>query len=201
MKPVRLLCYLFLWTWRCTALSNVAIILILSGSSKKIIKCTGIGFFFLKAKREKSRTAQKQWVRLAKQLLCTCITLFYTFPCRHCTTTMWKCLDFTFRRGREHKTTTFFFFSWTLIQYFRTQLQRKCQILTNSTRWNKRDKGWSRATSLFRCRFRSRRSRCCWSFHLLGTFSIDDGDSSKNVTFKLKWIPVFQTLSRLFQFA
>ena len=32
MKPVRLLCYLFLWTWRCTTLSNVRIILILRGS-------------------------------------------------------------------------------------------------------------------------------------------------------------------------
>ena len=152
MKHVRLLRYLFLWTWRCTALSNVAIILILSWSSKKnkkkmhrvffqkayvfytkIACVAGIGFFFLKAKRGKSRTAQKQWVRLAKQLLCTCITLCYTFPCRHCTTTMWKWLDFTFRRGREHKTTTFFFFSWTSIQYFRTQLQRKCQHLRNWT--------------------------------------------------------------------
>ena len=118
MKPVRLLCYLFLWTWRCTALSNVAIILILSTEFlqkanvfyTKIACVAGIGFFFLKAKGEKSRTAQKQWVRLSKQLLCTCITLLCTFPCRHCTTTMWKCLDFTFRRGREHKTTTSFSF-------------------------------------------------------------------------------------------
>ena len=32
--------------------------------------------------------------------------------------------NFMFRRGREHKTTTFFFFSWTLIQSFRIQLQK-----------------------------------------------------------------------------
>ena len=31
---------------------------------------------------------------------------------------------FTFCRGREHKTTTFFFFSCTLIQSFRIQLQK-----------------------------------------------------------------------------
>ena len=39
-----------------------------------------------------------------------------------------KMLNFTFSRGREHKTrqtTTFFFFSWTLIQYFKIQLQKK----------------------------------------------------------------------------
>ena len=29
--------------------------------------------------------------RLAKQQLCTCITLFCTFPYRHCTTTTWEC--------------------------------------------------------------------------------------------------------------
>ena len=27
-----------------------------------------------------------------KQQSCTCITLFYTFLCRHCTPTTWKCL-------------------------------------------------------------------------------------------------------------
>ena len=30
-----------------------------------------------------------------------------------------KISKFTFRQGLEHKTTTFFFFSWTLIQSFR----------------------------------------------------------------------------------
>ena len=28
----------------------------------------------------------------SKQQFCTCITLFCTFLCRHCTTTTWKCL-------------------------------------------------------------------------------------------------------------
>ena len=32
--------------------------------------------------------------------------------------------NFMFRRGREHKTTTFFFFSWTLMQSFRIQFQK-----------------------------------------------------------------------------
>ena len=38
--------------------------------------------------------------------------------------TTWKCL-FTFRRGRERRTTTFSFFSWTLIQSFRIEPQKK----------------------------------------------------------------------------
>ena len=32
--------------------------------------------------------------------------------------------NFTFCRGLEHKTTTFFIFSWTLIESFRIQLQK-----------------------------------------------------------------------------
>ena len=37
----------------------------------------------------------------------------------------------------------------------------------------------------------------------MGSCSMDDGDSSENVTFKLNWCFVFffQSLSRLFQFA
>ena len=36
-----------------------------------------------------------------------------------------KVHDFTFCRGREHKTTTFFFFSRTLVQFFGIQLRKK----------------------------------------------------------------------------
>ena len=36
-----------------------------------------------------------------------------------------KMPNFTFCGGREHKTTTFFFFLWTSIQSFRIQLQKK----------------------------------------------------------------------------
>ena len=36
-----------------------------------------------------------------------------------------KMPNFTFCGGRERKTTTFFFFSWTSIQSFRIQLQKK----------------------------------------------------------------------------
>ena len=85
---------------------------------------TGVHLKQRRRRRQRERHNSSR-SRLAKQQRCTCITLFCTFPCRHCTTTMWKCLNFTFCRGREHKTTTFFFFSWTLIQSFRIQLQKK----------------------------------------------------------------------------
>ena len=65
---------------------------------------------------------------------------------------------------REDKTTTFFFFSWILMQSFRIQLHKICQHLpTTWTKWNKRDKVWSRANLLFKLRFRSRRRPCCLS--------------------------------------
>ena len=35
-------------------------------------------------------------VRLAKEKLCTCITLFYSFLCCRCMTTMWNCLIWRF---------------------------------------------------------------------------------------------------------
>ena len=35
---------------------------------------------------------KRQWLDKGKQRLCTRITLFCTFLCRHCTTTTWKCL-------------------------------------------------------------------------------------------------------------
>ena len=72
---------------------------------------------FTRRQRERQNINRfRSW--LAKQQLCTCITLFCTFLCRRYTTT-----TFTFCRGREHKKTTFFFFSWTLMQFFGIQPQ------------------------------------------------------------------------------
>ena len=42
--------------------------------------------------RRQGERQKSNWFRFAKQQLCTCITLFCTFLCRHCTTTTWKCL-------------------------------------------------------------------------------------------------------------
>ena len=73
--------------------------------------------------------------------------------------------NFTFCPGREHKTTTCFFFFWTLLQLFRIQLQKKkiANIWRNWMSWNKRDKVWSSANSYFNRLFLSRRRRCCFS--------------------------------------
>jgi len=102
-------------------------------------------------------------LRLAKQQLCTFIMLFCTFLCRRCTTTTWKRPNFTFCRGRERRQRLLFFFSWTLIQSSRIQLQKICQHLTNWTSWNTHDKVWSGTNSLFKWSFRRRRRRCCLS--------------------------------------
>ena len=75
--------------------------------------------------------------------------------------------NFKFWGGREHKTTTLPFFSWTFIESFRSQppppLKKIRQHLKNWTRLNKREKLWSSANTLFKWRFssRRRRRRCC----------------------------------------
>ena len=66
-------------------------------------------------KARSTRTAKKSTrFRLAKQQLCSCITLFDHLH-RHCTNDyevkIPNSANFTFCAGREHKTTTFFFFS------------------------------------------------------------------------------------------
>ena len=73
-------------------------------------------------RRQRQRERQNSYrLRLAKQQLCTCITLFCTLLF-HCHV---KVPNLTFCRGRKHRTTFFFFFfSPTLIQSFRIQLQK-----------------------------------------------------------------------------
>ena len=88
-----------------------------------------------------------------------------------------KVTNFTFCRGREHKTTAFFFFSWTFDAVHWNSTPKKFANI-----WRKkRDKitaikiETARANWLFKWRFRSRRRRCGLSslisqkveFHLL----------------------------------
>ena len=66
---------------------------------------TLIGFFpvflliFFHLLKVPNRELKERWrqksksCRLAKEQLCTCITLFGTFLCRHCTTATWKYLN------------------------------------------------------------------------------------------------------------
>ena len=64
--------------------------------------------------------------RQAKQQLCTFITLFCTFLCRRCTNTTltWngQSSRFVDDGNKRPQLSTFFF--WTLIQFFRIQLQK-----------------------------------------------------------------------------
>ena len=66
----------------------------------------------------------------------------------------------SFCGGRERKATSCLFFLWILLEF---NFSKNCQHLTNWTRWNKRYKVWSSATSLCKWRFRSHRYRCCLS--------------------------------------
>ena len=69
----------------------------------------------LKKRRRQWERQKGNRVRLAKQQLCTFITLFVHFVA----------VVARLQREREYKTTTFFFFFLTLIQSFRIQLQKK----------------------------------------------------------------------------
>ena len=66
--------------------------------------------------------------------------------------------NFTFCQGQEHRTTTFLSFSWTFWYSPLEFNSRKIhQHLTNCTKWNKCDKLWGSANSLFKWRFCSHR--------------------------------------------
>ena len=113
-----------------------------------------------RGQRQRERQKSNRF-RLAKQQLGTCITLFLyiSLPSLHDYNV--KMPKFTFCRGREYKT-TFFLFSWTLIQSFRIQLQKPFANI-----WRSKRDGISAikfeaapANSLLKWwRFRSR--RCC----------------------------------------
>ena len=71
---------------------------------------------------------------------------------------------FTFCEGRELKTTRFLLLKLTELRhsfFLEFNSREKYEHLTNWTRWNKRDKVWSSANSLFSWSFRSRQSRHC----------------------------------------
>ena len=111
-------------------------------------------------RRRQQRERQKsKRFRLAKQQLCTCITLFCTFLCRHCTATTWKFLISPFVEDMNKGQRLSFSFPDLWYSLLEFNSRKICQHLTNWTSWNKRDKVWSSANSLFKGRFCSRRRR------------------------------------------
>ena len=110
--------------------------------------------------RKRQRERQKSnRLRLAKQQLCTCITLFRTFLCRHYTTSTWKCLISRFVETvstKERLSISFCELRYRLLEF---NSRKKCQHLKNWTRWNKRDKVWISGNSLLKWPSRCRRRR------------------------------------------
>ena len=98
--------------------------------------------------------------RLAKQQLCTCITLFCTFPCRHCTTTTWNCLISRFVEDANTRQRFSFCFSWTSLSPLKWNSRKIRQHFSNRPKRNKCHEVWSSANSLFKWRFCNRRRRC-----------------------------------------
>ena len=138
-------------------------------------------------RRRRQRERQKSnRFRLAKKQLCTCITLFCSFLCRHCMATsraylntqkygLFCSLNFTFCGGREHNTTALFFFYWSSLQSWNSTPEKtNCQHLTNWTSRNKGDVVWSSTTSLCKWRFLTRRRRCRLKVMLHGTIRNED---------------------------
>ena len=85
-----------------------------------------------------TRMAKKQ-VELTKQQLCTCITLFCTFLCRHCTTATWECLNSRF--VEDVNTWRRLPFSCPELRYSLLEFNytKNCQHLTNWKKWSKCD--------------------------------------------------------------
>ena len=91
----------------------------------------------------------KVWFRLAKQQLCTCITLFYILHC------------FAFYGGRELEMTTLFFFSWTSMQSFRIHsTPEKIAKIWRIERDGKSEIRFKATRLHFSVTFRNRRRRC-----------------------------------------
>ena len=112
-------------------------------------------------------------LRLATQQLCTYTTLFCKFLCRFYTTTTWKCLIKISRLLEDVNKWHQFSFSLPVLWYnplgFIKFLPEKfAKNLTQWMTWNNGDEVCNTVNSRFCCRF-----------------SIDDGDGSENVTFKM----------------
>ena len=143
-------------------------------------------FLELKQRRRRRQRERQNRLRLAKQQICTCITLFVKFLVVTAIDYDVKVPTFTFCRGREPKTTTYFFSSWSLLKSLEFNFWKICKHLTNWTRWNKRITVWTdnslkQGGHIFWCRFRGCRRRWClssllqtrqnlWQWFILMTF-------------------------------
>ena len=112
--------------------------------------------------RERQKAIGLDW---QNKQLCTCITPFLYISLPSLQDYDVKIPNFTFSRGREHKTTTSFFFSWTMIQSFRIQLQKNKPKKNADIWWTERD---GISAIKFFWLFRSHHRRCCLSSLIYG---------------------------------
>ena len=104
--------------------------------------------------RQRKRQESNRF-RLAKQKICTCITLswYISLPSWHDYDV--KRLYLSFCGGRKHKTTALFFFSQTLIQSFSIQFQKNSPTFDELNEMEYAQlRVWSSANTLFNWRFR-----------------------------------------------
>ena len=74
---------------------------------------------------------QRNRFRLAKQQLCTCITLFCTFLCRRCTTRTWKCVISRFVEDGNTRQQQSFSFPELWYSPLEFNSTKNCQYLAN----------------------------------------------------------------------
>ena len=121
------------------------------------ISLAGVKFIVfgeLKQRRQRhQRERQKSnSLRLAEQQLCMCTTLFCTFLCHQCMTTMWKCLISRFVKDMNTCNNLLFSPNINTVSY-NFHSRKIYQHLMNWTRWNKSDKVWSSTNSFFKWHF------------------------------------------------
>ena len=106
-----------------------------------------------------TESSKSNWLRLAKQQLCTCITLFCTFLCRPCTTTMWNDQILSLLGNGNGKAINSTISVWTRVPSPLFSSNPSSLLLSNRTPRDNREKKWKDAKSVFQRRFRGRR-RC-----------------------------------------
>ena len=111
-----------------------------------------------------NENVKKQLVLWAKQLFCTCITLFSTFLWRPLHEYDVKPPNATSYGGRGHMTANFPFFIWTWIEPLRIQLQEKLPIFWRIERFQIDAIKFERTQiNFFWWCFHCSRRRCCLS--------------------------------------
>ena len=133
-------------------------------------------------RRQQQRQKSNRF-RMANQQLYTCITLFCTFLCRHCSTTTWNFrFHVLWRTWTRDKNFQFLFLNLNTLP--QNKLQKNSPNLTNWLKFNKSNKVWNNANSLFKWGFHCRCRRGCLS-SLIGTLRSEDGDGRENVAEKV----------------